>query len=448
MAIQYILLPSLGEGITDATILKWLKQPGDLVQEEEVILEIATDKVDSEVPAPATGILKETFFSENQIAPVGSVIATIETEQSAENQEVKPTETIIESAPKDEITENVDIPYLPQTNDFSKSEGSISNGNNDQPNNGFYSPLVLNIAKTEGISYPELEKIAGTGKDNRVSKNDLLAYVAAKKSNNLPAMDPKIIQQQAATVQEVRKFENSTPSNNVEIVEMDRMRKLIAHHMKESQNTSATVTSFEEADVTKIVQWRNKVKANFEKQENTKITFTPIFMDCVIKALKKYPMLNSSVDGDNIILKKDINLGMATALPSGNLIVPVIKNASYLNLAGLSRAVNDLADNARKNKLKPSDTQDGTFTITNVGSFGSLTGTPIINQPQVAILAIGTIKKKPVVIESETGDTIGIRHIMMLSLSYDHRIIDGALGSTFLHEIVKEMENWDSAQAY
>ncbi len=437
MAIIDIVLPSLGEGITDATILRWHKNPGDTINEDDTLVDIATDKVDSEVPSTSSGILKERLCEENQVVAVGSVIARIET-QNGQATENFTENTSNNTAANTSIEE---IPYQPESAPISVSPTQESNNSNSEtPNNGFFSPLVMNIAKTEGIALSELEKIKGTGKDNRVSKEDILGYLTHRGEQKVAA--PTEIKPVAAIPQQTSapKWESN---GNTEIVEMDRMRKLIAQNMKASQNATATVTSFEEADVTSIVQWRERNKNAFEASENTKLTFTPIFFDCIIRVLKRFPMINSSIDVDKIILKKDINIGMATALPSGNLIVPVIQNAAYLNLAGLAREVNNLANKARQNKLKPSDTQGGTFTVTNVGSFGSLTGTPIINIPEVAILALGSIKKKPVVIESANGDTIGIRHIMMLSLSYDHRIIDGALGSTFLHEVVKEMEAWD-----
>ncbi|WP_447641617.1 MULTISPECIES: dihydrolipoamide acetyltransferase family protein [Chitinophagaceae] len=444
MALIDITLPSLGEGITDATILKWHKNPGDKITEDETLVDIATDKVDSEVPSTASGILKETLYGENQVVTVGSVIARIETDASPVEDS-----TDIATTPfvNDAEEASAPVPYQPEPPHHVASTATNQNITGTA-NNGFFSPLVMNIAKTEGIALSELEKIQGTGKDGRVSKEDILAYLTQRNANTSTPSSATAKQEKDAIIAPAAITNHSSQPKwenigGTEIVAMDRMRKLIARNMKESQSQTATVTSFEEADVTSIVQWRNKTKDRFEASENTKLTFTPIFIDCVIRVLKRYPMLNSSIDGDNIVLKKDINIGMATALPSGNLIVPVIQNAAYLNLAGLAREVNLLANNARQNKLKPTDTQGGTFTITNVGSFGSLTGTPVINIPEVAILALGSIKKKPVVIETPNGDTIGIRHIMMLSLSYDHRIIDGALGSTFLHEVVKEMEAWD-----
>lgn len=436
MALIELTMPALGEGIIEATVLKWLKSVGDLVQEDEAVLDIATDKVDSEVPSTANGIIKELRFKENDVAPVGAVIAIIETEgenqTNAEHQEVSDKQIQISNKEETE-----DIPYLPSETPV--AEKNITSENN----NGFYSPLVLSIAKQEGIKADELASIPGTGNEGRLSKKDILAYLENR--TKPVSATQKLVEEKPASA--IPTPTPTTPKNysgeNVEIIEMDRMRKLIAHHMKESQNTSATVTSFVEVDVTNMVEWRNKIKVDFEKREHTKITFTPMFIECIARVIKRHPLINSSVDGDKIIVKKDINIGMATALPSGNLIVPVIKNADHLNLVGLCKAVNTTAQNARTNNLKPSDTQEGTFTVTNVGSFGSLTGTPIINQPQVAILAIGTIKKRPVVIETAQGDTIGIRSMMILSLSYDHRIVDGALGSTFLSEVGREIENWD-----
>jgi 2-oxoglutarate dehydrogenase E2 component (dihydrolipoamide succinyltransferase) len=444
MALVDLVMPKLGESIMEATILKWHKKPGDTVEQDETILEIATDKVDSEVPSTAAGTIKELLFNVNDVVPVGAVIAQIETEQEAASAPATPS-----PAPEEpEAVAAEEVPYVPQAHATSSSV----NGNR------FYSPLVLNIASSEGISMSELETINGTGNEGRVTKKDILQYVQDKKSGKIKReeQEPVVKTPETKVKEEPKKEAASRPAyetpatverpayeGNVEIIEMDRMRKLIARYMVESKQTSAHVTSFAEADVTNMVLWREKVKKDFEKRENTKITFTPLFIDCVVRIIKKFPLINSSVDNDRIIVKKDINIGMATALPTGNLIVPVIRNADYLNLVGLSKQVNSLADNARSSKLKPDDTQGGTFTLTNVGSFGSLMGTPIINQPQVAILAVGAIKKRPVVIETEQGDTIGIRHMMYLSLSYDHRIIDGSLGATFLSTVAKEFENWD-----
>jgi 2-oxoglutarate dehydrogenase E2 component (dihydrolipoamide succinyltransferase) len=438
-------MPKMGESIMEATILKWHKKPGELVKQDETVLEIATDKVDSEVPSTTTGTIKEILFGVNDVVPVGTVIARVETEQEAGKVTIPDvprdgTETELQQEPVPEE----EVPYTPSSH---RTTVAV-NGNR------FYSPLVLNIASSEGISMSELETVAGTGNEGRVTKKDILQYIQDKKAGKFakqkeagehgkPASalrhepEAKVAYETPATI------ERSGSEGNVEIIEMDRMRKLIARYMVESKHTSAHVTSFAEADVTNMVMWRDRIKKEFEKRENTRITFTPLFIDCLFRMIKKYPLINSSVDNDRIIIKKDINIGMATALPTGNLIVPVIRNADHLNLVGLSKQVNILAENARSNKLRPDDTQNGTFTLTNVGTFGSLMGTPIINQPQVAILAVGAIKKRPVVIETDQGDTIGIRHMMYLSLSYDHRIIDGSLGATFLTAVAKEFEHWD-----
>jgi 2-oxoglutarate dehydrogenase E2 component (dihydrolipoamide succinyltransferase) len=442
MSIVDLVMPKLGESIMEATILKWHKKVGDKVAQDETILDIATDKVDSEVPSTAEGIIEAILFAENDVVPIGTVIVKIKT---GVDEGTAPTP--VAAAPKEEYEEAKvveEIPYLPSTHTATV------------PNNGvrFYSPLVLNIAQSEGISMTELENIPGTGQDGRVSKKDILAYVAGRGS-----AAPTTAQTQAtpaATVSQQAVVMTNTPapvaqansvpavySGNVEVIEMDRMRKLISKHMTDSVATSAHVTSFAECDVTNLVLWREKVKRDFEKREGEKITFTPLFIEAVVKSLKKYPMLSSSVDGDKIIIKKDLNIGMATALPSGNLIVPVIKNADQLNITGLCKQVNGLAAAARSGKLKPDDTTGGTFTLTNVGTFGSIMGTPIINQPQVAIMAVGAIKKRPMVLETPQGDSIAIRHMMYISLSYDHRIIDGALGSTFLNAVSKELENFD-----
>ena len=442
MALVDLVMPKMGESIMEATILKWHKNPGDAVKQDETVLEIATDKVDTEVPSTAAGTIKEILYNANDVVPVGSVIARIETEQEAISNETTPTPAPEEAV---EVETPQEVPYVPE------KHATSSNGNR------FYSPLVLNIANSEGISMMELETIHGTGNEGRVTKKDILQYVHDKKAGRIKetkeetsykSQETRSREQEKQPVYETPATIERVPEGNVEIIEMDRMRKLIARHMVESKHTSAHVTSFAEADVTNMVMWREKVKTDFEKRENTKITFTPLFINCLVRVMKKYPLINSSVENDKIIIKKNINIAMATALPSGNLIVPVIRNADHLNLVGLSKQVNMLADNARNNKLKPDDTQNGTFTFTNVGTFGSLMGTPIINQPQVAILAVGAIKKRPVVIETEQGDTIGIRHMMYLSLSYDHRIIDGSLGASFLTAVAKEFESWDTNRAW
>lgn len=443
MALVDLVMPKMGESIMEATILRWHKKPGDTVQADETVLDIATDKVDSEVPCTAAGTIHEILFSENDVVPVGTVIARIETAAAA------PVQTPAPAAPQPAAAtaETEDIPYQPAGAKVSTAIASQGIR--------FYSPLVLNIAAQEGIGMAELETIPGTGNEGRVTKRDILQYVSTRKSSGA---SPSVItatsrRQDEVMVIPMQQVEQPAPalapapttvySGNVEIIEMDRMRKLIADHMVRSKQTSPHVTSFTEADVTNLVQWRNRVKKEFEKREGTRITFTPLFIEAIVRCIKKYPLINSSVDSDKILVKKDINIGMATALPSGNLIVPVIKNADQLNLVGLSKQVNNLAENARNGKLKADDTQGGTFTLTNVGTFGSLMGTPIINQPQVAILAVGAIKKRPVVIETPHGDSIAIRHMMYLSMSYDHRIIDGSLGATFLTAVANELEQFN-----
>ena len=449
MSLVDLVMPKLGESIMEATILKWHKQTGDKIAQDETLLDIATDKVDSEVPSTAEGILEDILFKENDVVPIGTVIARIRVGSTANNNQA-PTQ------PKQEYEEAKlveEIPYQPAT-----AHSAVQSQQNGANKVRFYSPLVLNIAQSEGINMSELENIEGTGQDGRVSKKDILAYVA-NRGNGAATLShqPQTAQQQNQQVRVIATTERQETSNeaqlpaifqgNVEIIEMDRMRKLIAKHMVDSKRTSPHVTSFAECDVTNLVLWREKVKKEFEKREGEKITFTPLFIEAIVKCIKKYPWLSSSVDADRIIVKKDIGIGMATALPSGNLIVPVIKNADQLNLVGLTKQVNGLANAARTGKLKPDDTTGGTFTLTNVGTFGSIMGTPIINQPQVAIMAVGAIKKRPMVIETPQGDTIGIRHMMYISLSYDHRIIDGALGSTFLNAVSKELENFDSNRA-
>lgn len=534
MAIVELVMPKMGESIMEATVLRWHKKVGDTVKLDETVLDIATDKVDSEVPSTANGVITELLYKENDVVPVGAVIAKIESASATVGNIIQPVAPKVEepaqpAPPPPSVVQSFVpaqqpevIPYTPQpVQQIAKPSG----------NNKFFSPLVLNIANSEGIGLSELERIQGTGADGRVSKKDVLQYIADKKAGKVSAFIPQqpvynpppvsatpayvaetVQQTPPAIVQQAPRFEPpksqpvyvapeptpvvqtsipvqpepqvyfpstpapaqeplrtappvaatpvveqtyvppptvtaptiaETPKQSVEIVEMDRMRKLIAKHMVDSKHTSPHVTSFVEADVTNMVMWRNKKKDDFEKRTGTKITFTPMFIECIMKVMKKYPIINSSVEGDKIIIKNFFNIGMATALPNNNLIVPVIKNAEQLGLVGLAKAVNTLADNARNNKLKPEDIQGGTFTLTNVGSFGSLMGTPIINQPQVAILAVGVIKKKPVVIETEHGDFIGIRHMMYLSMSYDHRIIDGSVGARFLTEVAKEFENWD-----
>ncbi len=440
MPLVDLVMPKLGESIMEATILRWHKKPGDSIREDEAVLDIATDKVDSEVPSTTAGTLEEILYKENDVVPIGAVIARIRSGAEAAVTVSAPAAPPVAAPVYEEASVVEHIPYQPPAA-TSVPAGAIR----------FYSPLVLNIAQQEGISMAELEKIPGTGQDGRVSKKDILAYVAAGRKASAPAPAPAApvtapapaAAPAAATPAPREVTPPAVISGNVEIIEMDRMRKMIAKHMVDSKQTSPHVTSFVECDVTNMVLWREKIKKEFEKREGEKITYTPIFIEAVVKCIKKYPMLSSSVEGDRIIIKKDLNIGMATALPTGNLIVPVIKNADQLNLAGLAKRVNGLANAARTGKLKPDDTTGGTFTLTNVGTFGSIMGTPIINQPQVAIMAVGAIKKRPVVIETPQGDSIAIRHMMYISMSYDHRIIDGALGATFLNAVSKELENFD-----
>ena len=447
MSMIDLIMPKLGESITEATILKWHKKPGDAVEQDETILDIATDKVDSEVPSTAAGVIAEILFKENDVVAIGTIIARIST-VALETSSVAPPKIDVPAPVANAVTDlaSQDLPYTP-LEVAPPTQSTVSVGS---PR--FYSPLVLKIAQEEGISMTELESIPGTGQDGRVSKRDILAHLQnsggqiATPVSVAPAPQQMMQVSQSQPAPQVTSTAVAIPSSygsNVEIIEMDRMRKMISKHMTDSKQTSAHVTSFAECDVTNLVQWRDRVKKDFEKREGTRITLTPLFVEAVVKSIKKYPLINSSVDGDRIIVKKDINIGMATALPTGNLIVPVIKGADQLNLVGLAKQVNGLAEAARTGKLRPDDTAGGTFTLTNVGTFGSIMGTPIINQPQVAIMAVGAIKKRPVVIETPQGDSIAIRHMMYISLSYDHRIIDGALGSTFLNAVAKELENWD-----
>ena len=450
MAIYELVLPKMGESVSEATVTKWLKGIGDAVSEDESIVEVATDKVDSDVPSPVNGKIIAVFFKVDQVAQVGDVLAHIETEGGGSAQE--------------EISIDVSAPINnPNDEDIVNNRGEDYIANDSIPGtelleqqdeetqviystNRFYSPLVKSIAQEEGLTQQELEGIRGTGADGRVTKEDVLNYIqnrtgAPVKQNVMSAAKRKpeetIVHVSTEAKEEVNK------SGGDEIIEMDRMRRLIADHMVQSVKTSPHVASFVEADVTHVVNWRNRVKDAYKKREGENITFTPIFIEAVSKALKDFPMVNVSVDGYNIIKKKNINIGMAAALPTGNLIVPVIKNADQLSLVGLSKAVNDMANRARNNQLKPDDTQGGTFTFTNIGAFGNIMGVPIINQPQAAILAVGTIKKRPAVLETADGDVIAIRHMLYLSLSYDHRVIDGALGGTFLKRVADYLENWD-----
>jgi 2-oxoglutarate dehydrogenase E2 component (dihydrolipoamide succinyltransferase) len=442
MAKIDLVMPKMGESIMEATILKWVKNVGDTVTEDETILEIATDKVDSEIPSPVDGKIVEVLFNEDDVVEVGKVIARISTDASAEVTEVVET-------PKPQAAEKVSVqteaskPAAMPTQTAQVVAPSSSNGTTTR----FYSPLVKSIAKQENIGTAELESIQGSGSGGRVTKKDIMHYIKNRTAPSTNGNGTSTTTSASTTAISNGKSATSHPSSqgaNVEIVEMDRMRKMIADHMVMSKHTSPHVTSFVEADVTNIVNWRNSIKKDFQQKYGEKITYTPIFMEAVVKALRDYPMVNVSVDGNNIIVKKDLNIGMATALPTGNLIVPVIKNADYLSLQGLTKSVNDLATRARNNKLKPEDIQGGTFTVTNVGTFGNVMGTPIINQPQAAILAVGAIRKKPAVLETEHGDVIAIRQMMFLSLSYDHRVVDGFLGGSFLRKVADYLEAWDS----
>ncbi|MEJ6755072.1 MAG: dihydrolipoamide acetyltransferase family protein [Flavobacteriales bacterium] len=430
MAEFKVELPKMGESVAEATITTWLKSVGDTIEEDEPIVEIATDKVDSEVPAPCSGILKEVLFNEGDVVAVGSIFAVIDSEVSSEKTSNNiPYEPTIS---KEDIEEKVKQEILEPLSNSNKIKNDFKNSTK------FYSPLVKSIASKEEISIEELEIINGTGSNQRVTKKDILNYVRSGKKTK--TIDPivKINKPINSTQKPVK-----TISGQDEIIQMDRMRKLIADHMVNSVNTAPHVTSFVEADVTNMVLWRNKTKKEFLEKEGERLTFTPIFIEAIAKALRDYPLVNSSIDGDNIIIKSNINIGMATALPSGNLIVPVIKNADQLNLVGLAKTVNDLANRAKLSQLKPDDISGGTYTVSNVGTFGNVMGTPIINQPQSGILALGAIKKKPAVIESESGDLIGIRHMMFLSHSYDHRNIDGALGGQFVRKVADYLENFD-----
>jgi len=440
MAKFELKLPKMGESVAEATITNWLKNVGDKIEMDEAVLEIATDKVDSEVPSEVSGVLVEQLFGKDDVVKVGQTIAIIETEggsSSAENSSVTSSAVEMPIAIA-EVTKTIN----PEVSGAKEAVAPADFSGSDK----FFSPLVKNIAQQEGVSVAELESISGSGKDGRVTKDDILNFV--KNRTNQPVVAQKVTPVAQPVVQNVQPTTTSAVPVSVnggdEIVEMDRMRKLISGYMVASVQTSAHVQSFIEVDVTNIVKWRDRVKNAFEKREGEKLTFTPIFMEAVAKALKDFPGMNISVDGDYIIKKKNINLGMAAALPNGNLIVPVIKNADQLNLVGMAKAVNDLGNRAKAGKLKPDDTQGGTYTVTNVGTFGSVFGTPIINQPQVGILALGAIRKVPAVIETPEGDFIGIRQKMFLSHSYDHRVVDGALGGSFVKRVADYLEAWDS----
>ncbi len=445
MARVELVMPKMGESIMEATILKWRKKLGEHVELDEPVLDIATDKVDSEIPSPVAGTVVEILFQENDVVAINKTIAIIETDLSAvasakaEASNAQPVAASpAVSQPESSPAPEAEVPYVPTAN-------------SQQPtaNSRFYSPLVRTIAKEERIDQAELDNISGSGQDGRVTKKDILAHIAQRSKMNLegPYPQPQPVEKASAAPQPVAPAPQPpviSTSGNVEIVEMDRMRKLIADHMVMSKHVSPHVTSFVEVDVTNMVNWRNRIKEQFKKQYGENITFTPIFVEAVARAIRDFPMVNSSVDGTRIIVRKDVNIGMAAALPSGNLIVPVIRNADFLNLVGLAKTVNDLASRARQGQLKPDDIQGGTFTLTNVGTFGNLMGTPIINQPQVAIMATGAIRKKPAVLETEYGDVIAIRQMMFLSLSYDHRIVDGMMGGSFLRRVADYLEQFDA----
>jgi 2-oxoglutarate dehydrogenase E2 component (dihydrolipoamide succinyltransferase) len=447
MAEIEIRLPKMGESVTEATITNWLKNIGYQVNLDEPLVEVATDKVDNELPSEASGVLVKRLFEKDQVAQVGDVIAIISTDGATSSPTSVSSSQINEVSSLNEVV----MPSLTEV---------ISNGKESAPtstSDKFYSPLVRSMASKEGISMAELDSLPGSGKDGRVTKNDVISYLESRsnKPTTAPAQESSTQVVSSPAAQTTVNTPASSgflgnikepivvPNPGDEIIEMDRMRKLIAEHMVMSTHVSPHVTSYVEADVTNIVNWRNKVKDSFKKREGQNLTFTPIFIEAIVKAIKDFPMINVSVSGSTIIKRKDINIGMATALPSGNLIVPVIKNADQLNLVGITKQVNALANNARDNKLKPEDIQGGTYTVTNVGTFGNVMGTPIINQPQVAILALGAIRKVPAVIETPEGDFIGIRHKMFLSHSYDHRVVDGALGGQFVRRVADYLEQFD-----
>lgn len=444
MARSELIMPKLGESIMEATILRWSKKVGDKVELDETVLEIATDKVDTEVPSPFEGILTEILFEEGAVVPIGACIARLDSDVAAAASPAVAEKVVSSTQPIEKIiaTDQSTL-HVVENNTQNQEIESVTSSDR------YYSPLVKNIAKTEGISLNTLDAVAGTGKDGRLTKEDLMQYIESKKLNPITtAPQPLTVQKETVVAQVVATQEIKAPvvdrSGNVDIIEMDRMRKLIADHMVMSKRVSPHVTSFIEVDVTNMVNWRNKNKKTFQERYNENITFTPIFIEAVAKVIKDLPMINVSVEGNQIIKKNFINIGMATALPSGNLIVPVIKNADMLNLAGLTKSVNELANRARANQLKPDEIQGGTFTVTNVGTFGNVMGTPIINQPQVAILALGAIRKKPAVLETEHGDVIAIRQMMFMSLSYDHRVVDGSLGGSFLKKMADYLEAFDT----
>jgi len=445
-------MPKMGESIAEATIIRWLKNEGERVEKDEPIVEIATDKVDSEIPSTEAGILVKQLYKDGDVVKVGEPVAMINTEGGASAVAPAPTATPV-AAPLVETPVAVETAVAAIENQIQAAQ-PVAEPLSNADGSRFYSPLVLNIARTEGVSMVELETVPGTGKEGRVTKLDILAYVANRGTAAQPAAVAAAPAAPAAPVTSAPVVSQNTPAKvevktsvslnpGDEVIEMDRVRKLIADHMVMSKHTSPHVTSFVEADVTNLVNWRNRVKDSFKKREGENITFTPIFIEAVAKAIKDFPMINVSVDGSSIIKRKNINVGMAVAQQNGNLIVPVIKNADTMNLLGLTRAVNELANRARIGKLTPDEIQGGTYTLTNVGSFGNVLGTPVINQPQVAIMAVGAIRKKPAVLETEYGDVIAIRHMMYLSHSYDHRVVDGALGGMFVRRVADYLEQWD-----
>jgi len=443
MAKLEIQLPAMGEGVIEATITKWLVREGDTVKEDDAIVEVATDKVDSEVPSPWDGKIEKLLFKEGDVPKIGEPLAIIITE----GEEVGEPLTVEKEKAVEKEVERIREDMEKTSSAKEEVEITASGLKSRTPGGKFLSPLVRSIVSKEGISYDELDQVQGTGSDGRITKEDLLAYVKKRSAPSEPKPVEAAAEKPPVTDEETKKQEPVSPSGD-EIIEMDRMRKLIADHMVKSKQTSPHVTSFIEADVTNLVNWRNRVKDQFLSREKQKLTFTPLFIEATAKALRDFPMINVSVDGTKIILKKRINIGMATALPDGNLIVPVIKHADEKSLLGLAKSVNDLANRARENKLRPDEITEGTFTITNFGTFQNITGTPIINQPEVAILGVGAIRKQPAVIETKQGDAIAIRHMMILSLSYDHRVVDGALGGMFLKRVAEYLENFDPNRSF
>jgi len=442
MAEIEIRLPKMGESVTEATITNWLKNVGDTVVMDEALVEVATDKVDNELPSEAEGVLIKQMFNQDEVAQVGDVIAIISSDVNAAIEpEPTPKTTTVQSTQGKAIetkdNSEVKVPLVPNSQNGVVNQRITKNGSKGQ----FFSPLVRSIAEKEGISQTELEQIDGSGAEGRITKKDVLAHLT--NSINTTVKSETLEKQPPSKSTGIKAAPVVIPSGEDQIIEMDRMRKLIAEHMVMSKQVSPHVTSYVEADVTNIVNWRNKIKKGYKEREGENLTFTPILIEAIVKAIKDFPMINVSVSGTQIIVKKDINIGMATALPSGNLIVPVIKNADRLSLTGLTKSVNQLANNARENKLKPEDIQGGTYTVTNVGSFGNVMGTPIINQPQVAIMALGAIRKVPAVVETPEGDFIGIRHKMFLSHAYDHRVVDGALGGRFVRKVADYLEQFD-----